>query len=85
VNGDLLPFDVKVITPPARKLGRFNLDARTHCGDVIEHKSTHFVVKNVTMHYNYGSNGRPVVVRKTAGVKSLARRAVEQHLERSLQ
>lgn len=83
-NGDLLPFDVTVVTPPPRTLGRFRLDARTHCGDVIEHAGAHFLVKSVTLHYRYGPDGRPNVVRKSIAVKTLARRALEMFLERAL-
>lgn len=35
-RGDDLPFDVRVISPPPRSLGRFRLHPRTQCGDVIE-------------------------------------------------
>lgn len=82
---DLLPFDVNVITPPGHVyLGRFQLAARTHCGDIFEHEGRQFVVKRVTMHYRYAADGRPQVFRKTIDVKSLARKALEAYLERVL-
>eukprot|EP00177_Eucheuma_denticulatum_P000006 GFKZ01000015.1.p3 GENE.GFKZ01000015.1~~GFKZ01000015.1.p3 ORF type:complete len:167 (+),score=21.42 GFKZ01000015.1:969-1469(+) len=80
-SSDLLPFDVKVISPPPRRLGRFQLDPRTHCGDIVEHAGRHFVVKSVSMQYKY-SAGAYRVVRKTIEVKSLARKAIEVYLER---
>lgn len=83
-NGDLLRFNVTVSTPPSRQLGRFKLDARTHCGDIIEHDGYFFVVKSVTLHYRYG-NGGARVVRKSIEVTSLERRAVEMRLECALQ
>lgn len=80
-NGDLLPFHVSVVSPPSRILGCFKLDARTHCGDVIEYDGQQFVVKSVTLHYNYGTDGRAVVARKSVDVKTLARFAIESSLE----
>lgn len=35
-RGDELPFEVRVISPPPRTLGKFNLHPRTQCGDIIE-------------------------------------------------
>ncbi len=83
-NGDLLPFHVKLVSPPPRVLGCFKLDPRTHCGDVIDYDGQQFVVKSVTLHYSYGSDGRAVVVRKSVDVKTLARLAIESALERTL-
>lgn len=79
-SGDKLPFDVKIITPPPRHLGRFQLDARTHCGDVLEHGDSQFVVKSVRVRYKY-SRGGYHVIGKQIEVKSLARKAIEVYLE----
>lgn len=84
-GGELLPFDVTLVSPPPRSLGRFKLDSRTHCGDVIEQDGTHFVVKRVTRHYGYGVDGQAVVIRKSVDVKTFERRSIEISLERSLQ
>lgn len=51
---------------------------------MFEHEGRQFVVKRVTMHYRYGSDGRPRVFRKTIDIKSLARKALEAYLERVL-
>lgn len=82
-TGDLLPFDVEVISPPPMYLGRFQLDPRTHCGDVVEHNGSQFVVKRVRMRYKFTA-GSYRVVRKCIEVKSLARKALETYLERVL-
>lgn len=82
-KGDLLPFDVSVVSPPPSYLGRFQLDPRTHCGDVLEHDGQQFVVKKVRMQYKY-SAGAYKMVKKTIEVKSLARKALESYLERVL-
>ena len=84
-GGELLPFDVTLVSPPPRSLGRFKLDSRTHCGDVIEQDGTHFVVKRVTRHYGYGVDGRAIVIRKSVDVKTFERRSKELSLERALQ
>lgn len=82
-QGDLLPFDVSVVSPPPTYLGRFKLDPRTHCGDVVEHDGQQFVVKKVRMQYKY-SAGAYKMVKKTIEVKSLARKALESYLEKVL-
>lgn len=76
-----LPFDVSIITPPPRYLGRFQLDPLTHCGDILEHDGHHFEVKVVRVRYRF-REGRYKVVGKAVEVKSLARKAVEVYLER---
>lgn len=83
-NGDLLPFDVTVISPPPAVLGRFRLDPRTHCGDIIEHNGRQFVVKRVRLHYRYDFNGKVIVYKKTIEIKSLARKSIESYLEKVL-
>lgn len=82
-TGDLLPFDVQITSPPPSFLGRFRLDPRTHCGDVVEHDGRQFVVKRVRMQYKYTA-GSYRVVRKSIEVKSLARKVLETYLERVL-
>ncbi|CDF39466.1 unnamed protein product [Chondrus crispus] len=82
-NGDVLPFDVSIVSPPPSYLGRFKLDPHTNCGDVVEHDGMHFVVKKVRMQYKY-SAGAYKMVRKTIEVKSLARKALDSYLERVL-
>lgn len=79
-----LPFDVSIITPPPRYLGRFQLDPLTHCGDILEHDGNHFEVKVVRVRYRF-REGRYRVVGKAVEVKSLARKAVEVYLERKFQ
>lgn len=81
LSGDLLPFDVQIVSPPPSFLGRFQLDPRTNCGDVVEHNGHHFVVKRVRLRYKY-SGGTYQVFRKHIEVKSLARKALESYLER---
>lgn len=80
-NGELLPFDVSIVSPPPTYLGRFQLDPHTHCGDVVEHDGHQFVVKRVCMQYKYSGGGYRVI-RKTIEVNSLARKALESYLER---
>jgi len=46
-NGDLLPFDVCVVSPPPKYLGRFQLDPRTHCGDIVEHDGNQFLAVQI--------------------------------------
>lgn len=75
-----LPFDVSIISPPPRYLGRFQLDPSTHCGDIFEHDGNHFEVKVVRLRYKF-SQGRYRVVGKKIEVKSLARKAIEVYLE----
>lgn len=75
-----LPFDVSIITPPPRYLGRFQLDPLTHCGDILEHNGHHFEVKVVRVRYRF-REGRYKVVGKAVEVKSLARKALEVYLE----
>lgn len=82
-HGDLLPFDVSVISPPPAYLGRFKLDPRTHCGDVVEHDGRHFVVEKVRMQHKYTA-GAYKMVRKTIEVKSLGRKALESYLHKVL-
>lgn len=82
-KGDLLPFDVRIISPPPSLLGRFKLDSHTNCGDIITHNGAHFLVKRVRMHYHY-TNGRVEMQRKTVEVTSLARKAIELYLEKVL-
>lgn len=77
---DELPFDVSIISPPPRYLGRFQLDPSTHCGDIVEHDGNHFEVKVVRLRYKF-SQGRYRVVGKKIEVKSLARKAIEIYLE----
>lgn len=82
-NGDGLPFDVSVTSPPPQYLGRFQLDPRTHNGDIVEHDGRQFVVNTVRMRYKY-SQGRYRMVGKAIEVKSLARKSIETFLERAL-
>lgn len=83
-QGDLLPFDVSIGTPPPEYLGRFKLDPRTHCGDIVEHAGRHFVVKSVRMRYKY-LQGQYKMIGKAIEVKSLARKAIESYLEKAYQ
>uniref|UniRef100_A0A7S3E7F6 Uncharacterized protein n=1 Tax=Rhodosorus marinus TaxID=101924 RepID=A0A7S3E7F6_9RHOD len=78
---DLLPFDVNVLTPPSRSLGRFRLDPRLNCGDIVDYEGTSYVVRRVRMHYAF-RNGTFVVTRKTAEVKTMGRKSLESYLER---
>lgn len=78
-----LPFDVSVVSPPPRYLGRFQLDPQTHCGDIVEHDGHHFEVKVVRMRYRFQQGGFRVVS-KAIEVKSLARKAIELYLEHTL-
>jgi len=78
---DRLPFDVRVSSPPPRYLGRFHLDALTHGGDILEHDGQSYVVKSVVFHYAL-QNGKFVVHRKTAHVKSLARKSIDSYLNK---
>ncbi|KAJ8908236.1 hypothetical protein NDN08_008327 [Rhodosorus marinus] len=78
---DLLPFDIDVLTPPSRRLGRFRLDPRLNCGDIIDYDGTSYVVRRVRMHYAF-RNGTFVVTRKTAEVKTMGRKSLESYLER---
>lgn len=82
-RGDALPFDLKIISPPPRVLGRFMLNPRTNCGDVIEHEAKSYVVKRVRCHYRLERNG-PTMFKKTVEIKSLARKSIESYLERTL-
>lgn len=82
-SSDLLPFHVSVVSPPPKYLGRFRLDPRTHCGDIVEHDGAHFEVKVVRLRYKY-IRGQYQVVGKVIEVKSLARNAIEAYLERTL-
>lgn len=75
-----LPFDVSVVSPPPRYLGRFQLDPATHCGDIVEHDGHHFEVKLVRWRYRL-QRGRYRIVGKSIEVKSLARKAIEVYLE----
>lgn len=81
--GDL-PFDVSVVSPPPRYLGRFQLDPHTHCGDILEHEGHHFEVKVVRMRYRL-QQGRYQVISKAIEVKSLARKVIEVYLERKFE
>lgn len=82
-EGDALPFDVKVISPPPHMLGRFKLHPRTNCGDVIEHDAKSYVVKRVRCHYRLERSGSPKMFKKTIEIKSLARKSIESYLERT--
>ncbi|KAI0560187.1 hypothetical protein FGB62_122g037 [Gracilaria domingensis] len=82
-QGDMLPFDVSIGTPPPEHLGRFRLDPRTHCGDIVEHEGRHFVVKSVRMRYKY-LQGKYRMIGKAIEVKSLARKSIEAYLEKAL-
>lgn len=81
VSGDLLPFDISIVSPPPMYLGRFQLDPYTHCGDVVEHNGHQFVVKRVRVQYKFSGGGYHVF-RKKIEVKSLARKALESYLEK---
>mmetsp|Transcript_5632 Transcript_5632/g.9904 ORF Transcript_5632/g.9904 Transcript_5632/m.9904 type:complete len:191 (+) Transcript_5632:99-671(+) len=76
---DKLPFDVEVTGPPPRKLGRFLLDAFANGGDVLVHQENSYVIQSVVFHYVL-RDGKFVVNRKTARVKSLARKSIESYL-----
>lgn len=76
-----VPFDVSVVSPPPRYLGRVELDPHTHCGDIVEYEGHHFEVKVVRLRYRL-LRGRYRVVGKSIEVKSLARKAIEVYLER---
>ena len=82
-DGDLMPFDVKVVSPPPRYLGRFRLDPRTHCGDILDHGGQSYTVRQVRMRFQF-RNGGVRVTKKTLDVKSLARKAIETFLEQTL-
>lgn len=66
-NRDLLPYDVNILTPPPQVLGRFKLDPRLNCGDVVDYDGISYVVRRVRLHYAY-RDGQYVVTRKTAEV-----------------
>lgn len=81
-RGDSLPFDLRVISPPPHTLGRFMLSPRTSCGDVIEHDAKSYVVKRVRCHYRFERSG-PTMFKKTVEIKSIARKSIENYLERT--
>jgi hypothetical protein len=81
-QGDELPFNVTVVSPPPHSLGQFMLNPRTNCGDVIEHDEKSYVVKRVICHYRL-QFGRPQMFKKTIEIKSLARKSLESFLEKT--
>lgn len=87
--GDDMPFDVRVISPPPRHLGRFRLHPRTGRGDVIDMEGTSYVVKRVRSHFVWSAGGGsgqagPKLTKKTVETVSVARKSIEISLERSL-
>lgn len=87
--GDDMPFDVRVISPPPRHLGRFRLHPRTGRGDIIEMGDTSYVVKRVRSHFVWSAGGGsgqagPKLTRKTVETVSVARKSIEISLERTL-
>jgi len=78
--GELLPFDVRVISPPPRDLGSFRLDPRIHRGDVLDYKGASYIVRRVRMHFAY-RQGRFHMTKKTAEVKSLSRKMMDEFLD----
>jgi hypothetical protein len=85
-HGDSLPFSVKIVSPPPKTLGTFQLNPRTSCGDIIRHNDCAYVVKRVSQHYQYNFQlGAAEMYKKSVEVKSIARKSLEQYLERTLQ
>lgn len=80
-----LPYDVHLITPPPRYLGRYILDPNTNCGDILETSSLGeqeaFVVKRVKHKFKYRA-GRYQMFAKEVDVTQVARAGVEAFLER---
>ncbi|CAM9326906.1 unnamed protein product [Phaeothamnion confervicola] len=74
---DALPYDVFVSTPPRRKLGTLKLDPQLNCGDIIQHRSSSFVIRSVSNHYRFQA-GRFVMYRKAAESTELLRAAAER-------
>jgi hypothetical protein len=84
-DGDGLPFSVKIISPPPKYLGTFRLNPRTGCNDIIKHEECAYVVKRVRQHYHYDfDQGGFYMYKKTIEIKSLARKSLDQYLEKTL-
>ncbi|KAA8493331.1 hypothetical protein FVE85_8776 [Porphyridium purpureum] len=78
---ELLPFDIQVVSPPPRMLGRQMLQSYLGNGDVLEYDGSHYLVKRVIFHYQF-KQGKFCVERKTVEVKSIARKSLEAFLSK---
>ena len=80
-NRDALLYHVYTITPARTSLGKFRLDAKAECGDIIEVQQKVFVIKKVQFHYKY-QGGAYRMYQKAALVKEASRDALDRFMDR---